>query len=205
VTTDATEPDTKDAEAEAGDPYYAYKPSMLGSPWEFALRADGIEWRYGRHSGFVRYDNVRRVRMSYRPMTMQSHRFLTEIWSAEGPKIPIASTSWKSLVEHQRLDSVYSDFIVELHRRMASAGSTAQFSTGTPPPIYWLGATVFAGLMIAMIVLLARSLFQGDWMGAAVIGGLFALFGWQVGNFFHRNMPRRYGPSEVPAIVLPGR
>jgi hypothetical protein len=203
VSTDAPEQDAASAETGAGDPYYMYKPSMLGAAWEFALRPHGLEWRLGRHSGLLRYDRIRRVRLSFRPATMQSHRFLTEIWSADNPKITIASTSWRNLVEQARQDNAYSPFVIELHRRIAAAGANAQFTSGTPMPIYWLGAVVFVGIVAAMIALVVRSLLAKDWLGAALIAGLFALFGWQIGNFFRRNRPGRYDPNAVPVTVLP--
>jgi hypothetical protein len=203
VTTDAQDPDTDDADPGAGDPYYMYKPALMGSPWEFVLRPRGLEWRFGRHSGIVHYDRMRHVRMSYRPATMQSHRFLTEIWSANNPKMRIASTSWRGLVELERLDAGYTNFISELHRRLVAANSNAQFTTGMPILLYGLGAAVFAGLMLAMIVLEARALLASDWAGAALVGGFILVFGWQIGNFFRRNCPQRYRPDALPAAVLP--
>ncbi len=47
---------------------------------------------------------ITRIRMSFRPVTMQSYRFLTEIWSDRNPKLPIVSSSWKSLTEQERMD-----------------------------------------------------------------------------------------------------
>lgn len=199
----APDPAAGDAVGAAADPHYMYKPSMLGAPWEFALRREGLEWRYGRHSGLVRYDRIERVRMAYRPVTLQSHRFVTEIWSRDTPKISIASTSWRSLVEQERLDAAYRAFIGELHRRLAAAGTSARFSSGMPLAVYGLGVAVFAALTGVMIVLAGRAALAGDWAGAALVAGFLALFGWQVGNFFRRNQPRRYRPEALPEAVLP--
>jgi hypothetical protein len=203
VTTDADQRDDADAASGEGDPYYVYKPSMLGAPWEFALRERGIEWRIGRHGGTTAYDRIRRVRLSFRPMTMQSYRFLAEIWPADGPKLRIASSSWRNLVEQQRHDAEYSTFIRELHHRLGRAGADIQFLAGMPVPAYWLGLAVFASMMVLMAVVAGRGLLQGDFLGAAVVAALMALFGWQIGNFFRRNRPLRYRPDAVPDIVLP--
>ena len=54
---------------------------------------------------------------------MQTHRFITEIWSADNPKIQIVSVSWRSIMEQERLDNAYSAFVTELHRRLAAAGA----------------------------------------------------------------------------------
>ena len=55
-----------------GDLSYAYKPSLLGAPWEFRLTADALEWSIGRHQGRTPYDRIARVRLSFRPVTMQT-------------------------------------------------------------------------------------------------------------------------------------
>ena len=77
---------------------YAYRPSLLGAAWEFKLVGDGIDWSAGRKAGHIPFRTVRRLRMSYRPASMQSHRFMTELWADGAPKLEILSSSWKSLV-----------------------------------------------------------------------------------------------------------
>jgi hypothetical protein len=193
----------EDAATDGGDPIYFYKPNLVGSPWVFVLRANGLAWELGRRSGFVRYEQVRRVRLSYRPGTMQSYRFLAEIWSEQGPKLQISSTSFRSMMEQARQDAEYAAFITELHKRLAATGSTAQFLAGMHPIMYWLGAAVFAVIGVVLGGFLVRTLWQGDLTGAAVVAAVIALLVWQVGTIFHRNRPGSYRPDAVPAAVLP--
>jgi hypothetical protein len=188
-----------------GELAYSYKGSALGAPWEFELKSDGIVWRVGSRSGLIRYGQVNRVRLSFRPMTMQNYRFLTEIWSEEMPRIRIASTTWRGLVEQTRQDEAYTAFVVELHRRLAAAGTRARFFTGIPGVNYWIGIAIFAGIALGLAALTVHALRLGEWTGAAFIGGFFALVIWQLGGFFRRNRPGLYRPEEVPAIVLPRR
>ena len=110
--------DSSDSDAQGGALVYAYKSSLMGAPFEFRLAPAGLEWRKGMHSGRTPYDGIRRIRLGFRPMTMQNHRFLGEIWTTDGPKLQIASTSWRSLVEHERLDAPYRAFVTELSRRV---------------------------------------------------------------------------------------
>jgi hypothetical protein len=187
----------------SGELSYSYKAASFGAPWEFKLRPEGLEWSVGQRGGLLRYDQILHVRLSFRPVTMQSHRFQAEIWSKDFPKIRIASTSWRGIVEQTRQDEAYTAFIVELHRRIADAGATAQFSTGVPGITYWIGVAVFVAVALGLAALTARALRLGEWAGAAVVGGFFALFLWQLGSFFHRNRPGIYWPESVPAIVLP--
>ena len=198
-----SDPDRDQAATGPGDPSYVYKPSLIGAPWEFVLKSDAMNWKIGSRAGRVRYDRVRRVRMSFRPVTMQSQRFLTEIWSADNPKIQIASASWRSLVEQERLDAAYAAFVTELHRRLAAAGTSAQYLAGMQRLTYWIGVTVFSGAMGAMGVLTVRAIQLEQWTAAALVGAFFLVFAFQVGNYFRRNWPSRYRPDALPAYVLP--
>lgn len=191
------------AVSDDGIPTYAYKPNLVGAPWVFQLKDDGLGWEYGRRSGLVPYDRVQRVRMSFRPATLQSHRFVTEIWSPVSPKLQISSTSFRSIMEQARQDAPYREFVTELHKRFAAAGTTAQFQNGMHPLIYWMGAAVFAVITVALAVLLLWAMRHADWTGAAVLGGVAALFLWQAGGIFHRNRPGTYRPDALPPSVLP--
>src|SRR5262245_490260 len=169
--------------AQRDDPVYAYKPSLLGAPWEFRLAHDALEWRMGRHQGRTPYGRISRVRLSYRPVTMQTRRFLAEIWPADGPKLSIASASWKSIVEQEAKDQAYGAFIRELHQRLAAARVEAAFVTGSPALLYWPGLAVFIAVSLALVALTLEGLKTGAWGGATFVAAFLALFVWQSGNF----------------------
>jgi hypothetical protein len=196
-------PDADQDEA-AADPVYAFKPSLMGAICRFTLRPDVMDWEIGRRSGSLRYDRVKAIRLSYRPLTMQAHRFVTEIWSTDMPKIQIFSVSWRSMLEQERLDQAYSAFVTELHRRLAAAGTQARFSRGLPVAIYWIGVGVFGCVMLATCALLIRAASLDQWSAAAVIAVFFAALAYQVGAFFYYNWPERYRPDAVPPVALPG-
>ena len=187
------------------DPAYAYKPSLMGGMCQFVLRPDGLDWEIGRRSGRVRYDRIRAVRLSYRPVTMQSHRFITEIWSTDNPKMQIVSVSWRSMVEQQRQDTAYGAFITELHRRLGAQGSSTQFSIGLPVVTYGVGMVIFAAVIAATGVMMVRAAVLGQWSAAAIVGAFLAIFAYQLGQYFYRNRPGRYVPAAIPALLLPKR
>jgi hypothetical protein len=182
---------------------YVYKSSLMGAPLEFHLASDALEWRKGGMASRTPYRSVRRIRLSFRPMTMQNYRFVTDVWPDNGPKLQIASTSWKSLVEHQRLDAEYSAFVSELSRRVGAAGGNTAFDTGSPALLYWPGVVIFIGAAFALVALSVRALQQQAWGGAAFIAAFFALFLYQAGNFFRRNRPGTFRPDAVPPLLLP--
>jgi len=188
---------------DSGEFAYAYKSSLMGAPLEFHLTSDALEWRKGGIAARTPYRDVRRIRLSFRPMTMQNYRFVTEVWPDSGPKLQIASTSWKSLVEHERLDAEYSAFVSELSRRIGAAGGNTAFDTGSPALLYWPGVVIFIGAAFALAALSVRALEQQAWGGAAFIAAFFALFLYQAGNFFRRNRPGTFRPDAVPPLLLP--
>jgi len=194
--------------ATGDDPSYSYKPSLMGAAWELRLRPDVLEWRMGRHEGRVPYGRIARVRLSFRPVTMQTRRFVTEIWPTQGPRLSIASTSWRSMVEQATQDQAYGAFIRELHRRIAAAHAQSScelvsFETGPHAILYWPGLAVFVGAALALAALTVRALLVGDPAGAAFVGGFLGLFAWQSGRYFRRNWPRRYRPDALPPELVP--
>lgn len=182
---------------------YEYKPALMGAPWHFRLTSDALEWSMGRHSGRVPYGAIARVRLSFRPVSMQSYRFLAEIWPEDGPKLTIASTTWRNIAGQERQDTAYATFIGELHRRILAVGGQGAFVTGSPAPLYWIGLAIFVAAALALAGLTARALAVEAWAGGAMVGGFLALFLWQLGGFFRRNRPGCYRPDALPAALLP--
>lgn len=182
---------------------YAYRPSLLGAPWQFKLADDGIEWSAGRRLGHIPYRNVRRLRMSFRPANMQTQRFLTEVWADGEPTLKISSSSWKGMFEQERLDKSYSAFVAELHRRLIQAAAPVRYEQGMHALRYWPGLAVFAAILLGLCVLIVRALQAGELSGAAFIVAFLALFIWQGGVFLRRNRPGFYHPEAPPAALLP--
>jgi hypothetical protein len=182
---------------------YSYRPSAFGAPRVFSLTDRGVDWIAGGRSGSIPFDSVRRVRVSFRPNSMQSHRFVTELWAEGHPKLQIVSSSWKSMFEQERFDDAYSGFIKELHRRIANASGPTQFDRGSNPLIYWLGIAVFVAAGIGLAALIVRALQVGATTSAAIVAAFLALYLWQAGNFFRRNRPGTYRPEALPADIMP--
>jgi hypothetical protein len=182
---------------------YAYRPSLLGAPTEFRLTGEALDWRSGSRSGHIPLRDVRLLRMSFKPATMQPYRFVTELWADRAPRLEIASSSWKNMVEQERLDQRYVAFITELHRRIGQAGAPARFARGKHPLLFWPGLAIFVVVALAMAAVVARALQTHSVGVAAVIAALVALLLWQGGNFIRRNKPGAYRPDALPPELLP--
>jgi hypothetical protein len=189
--------------SEARQPSYSFRPSAFGAPREFRLLDGALAWEIGRRSGVIPFERIDRVRLSYRPATMQTHRFLTEIWSAEVPRLDILSSSWKSMVEQADQGEDYRAFVLELHRRLGSVGRAIQFDAGVHPLLYWPGVVVFIAAAIGFAGLTIRAFESGAGFAGLLIGAFLLLFLWQAGNIFYRNKPAAYRPDALPPWLLP--
>lgn len=182
---------------------YAYKASLIGSAHRFELTDEGLSWHIAGRSGVWRYDEISAVRLSFRPVSMQQHRFRADVSRASGGRIAILSTSWQTAALMAPQDRGFRDFLVELHARMAKAGSRAELTAGLGRKTYAVVLAFLAMLAVAMTGLLIRALMIGEFAGVLFILGFAALFAWQVGGFVRRNQPRSYSFDRLPRSLLP--
>src|SRR5215475_10299766 len=115
---------------------YAYKASLIGSAHRFELTDEGLSWHIAGRSGLWRYGEIAAIRLSFRPVSMQQHRFRADVRHASGSRIAILSTTWQTAALMAAQDHAFRDFIVELHARMARAGSRATLTAGLGQTTY---------------------------------------------------------------------
>jgi hypothetical protein len=182
---------------------YAYKASLVGAAHRFELTGEGLSWRIAGKSGVWPYAAIAAVRLSYRPVSMQSRRFRADIDGADRGRIALLSTSWQTSVLISPQDHDYRVFVVALHRRMAEAGSNAALTGGLKPRLYIAALVLLALVAVAMTGLLIRAIMTGELAGILFLIGFAALFGWQVGGFIRRNRPQTYTFDHLPEALLP--
>ncbi|MCK1524422.1 MULTISPECIES: hypothetical protein [unclassified Bradyrhizobium] len=182
---------------------YAYKASLIGSAHRFELTEEGLSWHIAGRTSLWRYDEISAIRLSFRPVSMQQHRFRADVSHIGGGRIAILSTSWQTAALMAPQDNGFRNFIVALHARMAQAGSHAELTAGLGRRTYATMLAFLAVLAVAMTGLLIRALAIGEFAGALFIIGFAALFAWQIGGFVRRNQPRSYSFDRVPSALLP--
>lgn len=182
---------------------YAFKASLVGAAHQFELTDEGLNWRAGSRSGLWPYAAINSIRLSYRPVSMQSRRFRADIEAERRGRIVLLSTSWQTAALMAPQDQDYRAFVVELHRRMAAAGSTAKLMGGLKPRLYTAAVVLLAFVALAMAGLFGRALLTGQWAGVLFLAGFAALFAWQIGGFVRRNRPQAYTFDRLPEKLLP--
>ncbi len=182
---------------------YAYKASLIGGAHQFELTDAELSWRAAGRSGLWPYAGISAIRLSFRPVSMQSHRFRADIENTDGARIAILSTTWQTAALMAPQDQDYRAFMVELHRRLAEAGSGAALTGGLRPGAYHAAIVLLALVAIAMAGLLVRAIATGELAGVLFLVGFAALFGWQIGGFIRRNRPQTYTFDQLPSALLP--
>jgi len=171
---------------------YAYKASLIGWAHRFELTNGGLSWQIGSKFGIWPYADISAIRLSYRPVSMQSRRFRAEIENMSGGHISILSTTWQTAALMAAPDEDYGAFITGLHERLERAGSGAALIGGLRPRVYAAALTLLMLVTIAMAGLLVRAVATDEWTGALFLAGFAALFAWQIGGFVRRNRPPAY-------------
>jgi hypothetical protein len=182
---------------------YAYKASLIGAAHQFELTDTGLSWHIAGRSGVWPYADIGAIRLSYRPVSMQSRRFRADIGNNDGARLAIFSTSWQSAALMAPQDHDYRVFVTALHARLAQAGSKATLAGGLTLRVYGAALILLTLLAIAMAGLLIRAIAVGEWAGVLFLVGFAALFAWQVGGFVGRNRPRVYTFDHLPKALLP--
>jgi hypothetical protein len=183
--------------------HYAYRASLIGAAHRFELTDEGLSWRIAGKSGVWPYAEISAIRLSYRPVSMQSRRFRADIESAGRGRIVLLSTSWQTAALMAPQDRDYRAFITQLHRCMLAAGSGAALIGGLTPRVYAAAIVLLTLVAIAMAGLFIRAVATGEWPGVLFLAGFAVLFAWQIGGFIRRNRPQAYTFDHLPEALLP--
>ena len=175
----------------------------MGAAHQFELSDGGLSWRLAGRAGVWPYADISAIRLSYRPVTMQADRFRADIHHRSRARITVVSTSWQTPALMAAQNQDYRSFMIELHERMARAGSKATLTGGLGRNVYAAGLTLVILLAVGMAALFVRALVTGEFTGALFLLAFAALFGWQVGGFLLRNKPLVYTFSDLPTRLLP--
>jgi len=182
---------------------YRFKPSLLGALWSFTLTADALIWRHGRREAVFPLDEIARLRLTYRPQSLQARRYRTDIIMTDGRRVALISVTWRAMLALTPQSRDYTAFVRALHQRLVARGSKAIGFCGLARPLYLAGLFGLGLIALAMLVLAIGALAQGYLSGAGFIVAFLALGGWQLGTYFWRNRPRTYRLDAVPDELVP--
>ena len=182
---------------------YSYRPSLIGPAWQFELTDTGLAWRIGGSHGLWPYASIARIRLSFRPSSMQARRFRADIRNDQGRTLTVISVSWQTASLAAAQDLPYRAFVTQLHARIAQADGRPVLIAGVTRPVYLAGLIALVLVNLALVALFVRAAITAAWAGMLFLAGFAALFGWKVGGMLARNRPRAYRLDDLPRDLLP--
>jgi hypothetical protein len=175
----------------------------MGAIFAFRLANEGLDYEMGPRSGRVAYPMIARVRLGFRATNMLGRRYIAEIFPRIGGKMEIASASARSILDQTDQGSEFRAFITDLHRRIARSGAECRFEAGMAAWRWWPSVIVTLGMIVGLLIVVARGLLAQQFGAALIILAVGILFLWQMGSLLLANRPRVYSPDAIPADVLP--
>lgn len=175
----------------------------MGPAYEFALSQDGLDWAIGLRTGRIGYPMIRHIRLGYKPTNMATSRFIAEIWAVNTPKMVVQSVSARSIIDMADQGMEYTNFLRELHRRVAASKANCTYDAGFPAWRWWPSAVVGVLTFLALAYVVVQGIRSGEYAIAGIIALIGAWFVWQIWKIVMRNRPRTYDPFDLPHEVLP--
>lgn len=184
---------------------YAHRAKPFSNELELRLDGRSLAAEKGRSTQNFVLSGLERLRLSYSPRNAIRHAFTCELRASDGKSLKFDSISWKSLIDAERRDTEYRDFVTALVRRAAAVNPGLRLETGIGAWRYRLmlvlGFAIIAALLASTVFVALRS----GWVMALITLGLAAYIGLWLREFLTRNRPRLFTPDALPEAVLPAR
>lgn len=159
----------------------------------------------GREGRFP-YREVERLRLTYRPKSLEFHVFQLDLRLRDGRTLKLSNVARMpgSLFQpYRRWDAGYRTLVGELTRRVARAAPQARLEAGFPFWRWALAALVGVGSTLFVFAAFVDALFKGDGKAIAVTAAGFGLMSAFLAPFLFRNLPRPLPGGDPPPQVLP--
>ncbi|HWK00150.1 MAG TPA: hypothetical protein VNR41_05520 [Xanthobacteraceae bacterium] len=190
--------DTKPADLE-----YRFRLRPVGAETILRLLPDALEIESANRKTQVRYEDVVRLRLSFRPANLSAQRYLAEIWSRTSRKIILPSVSARGMFHFDNQAAAYRAFVAELCRRIGEVQPSLQIDAGLSAWRWWPSAVFGGAIALAVLYFVAITLRDGNFSLLVVVLIFAALLASQVGTMLLRNRPRQAPMNSIPAQVLP--
>lgn len=182
---------------------YRFRARPVGGETILRLLPDALEVETGNRKTQVRYSDVARVRLSFRPANLAAQRYLAEIWSRTSGKLSLVSVSARGMFHFDNQAKPYRAFVTELCRRIGEVQPSLEIEAGLAAWRWWPGAVFGGAIVVAVLYFMALALRDGKFSLLVVVLIFAALFVSQIGTMLLRNRPRRGRMNSIPAQVLP--
>ncbi len=182
---------------------YRFRARPVGGETILRLLPNALEVETGNRKTQMRYSDVARLRLSFRPANLAAQRYLAEIWSRTSGKLSLASVSARGMFHFDNQAKPYRAFVTELCRRIGEVQPSLEIEAGLAAWRWWPGAVFGGAIVVAVLYFMVLALRDGKFSLLVVVLIFAALFVSQIGTMLLRNRPRRGRMNSIPAQVLP--
>ena len=187
----------------AGMLRYAQRQKPFSGALELILDANGLTASKGRSTLTIPFAEIEKIVLTFTPRNTSFRTFTCKVHATNRRKLRFDSLSWKSLIETDKLDPEFRQFVAALAERSAASNPKLQLHAGFSPLrhklMLFLGVILGGGLIACTVYAAIK--------GAAMVGLLsFGVTGyliWWLREVLTRNRPRDFTPDSLPDGVLP--
>lgn len=189
--------------ATSSDFEYRFRARPVGGETVLRLLPDALEVETANRKTQIRYSDVGRVRLGFRPANLAAQRYLAEIWSRTSGKLSVPSVSARGMFHFDNQAKAYRAFVTELCRRIGEVQPSLEIEAGLSAWRWWPGAIFGGVILFTVLYFLALALRDGKFSLLVVVLIFAALFVSQIGTMLLRNRPRKGRMNSIPTQVLP--
>lgn len=182
---------------------YSHRPKPFAN--ELVLRLDSRELvaERGRARQVFALSRIERIDLAYAPRNIARLAFRCLVRDRDGRTLAFDNISWKSLIETDRQDREYHDFVAALVTRAEAAGGGVTLHAGISPFKYRGMLGLGIALATLLLVTLVRALMQSGHAFAGFAAITLVYLGWWLSAFLARNRPRPFTAGAIPEGVVP--
>jgi hypothetical protein len=182
---------------------YAHRAKPYAAEAQFVLEPDHVAINQGSRSGNFPYRDIVMIRLIYKPRNTTNEGYQAKLYRRDKKTAALTNLSWKSLVDLERQDVPYSQFVEALISRTAAANPAIVLRAGMARWLHVVTALAGLSAIVALVIVTAQAILNGGYPVALLTGALTLYFGWWSLRYLGRNRPRGFRADSIPADVMP--
>jgi hypothetical protein len=189
--------------SEAAITTYSQRSKPYAQEAEFSLMPQHLAIEQGRRSGNFLFSEIVMIRLMYRPRNTTNEGYQAKIYRRDKRTALLSNLSWKSLVDVERQDADYSQFVRALIARAIAGNPGIILVAGMPRWLHLLTAAMGFMAVVAMVAITGKALQHNTWPVALFTASIGIYLGWWALRYVTRNRPQRFTADAIPPVVMP--
>jgi hypothetical protein len=187
---------------------YTHRPKPFSSDLRLSLTAGELIVERARSRKSVPLHEIERIRLCFAPQNTVTRCFACEVQGRNGREALFHNVTWNSLIDAQKQDQAYRDFVLALIERTSQAhagrNQAATILEAGIAPLRYRLMQISSLAMVAALLATALSSARSSHATIAILSlGMAAYLGHWSWNYLSRNRPHHFNAGDPPEAVLP--